>query len=99
MLSEQAMSKIQARLNQYNVRVAIWHSQLKNTEKLRIWQQAISGKIDVILGTRSALFVPFKNLGLVIVDEEHETSYKQSDNPRYHIHAMLYVYLVQRPLL
>jgi len=84
MLSEQAMSKIQVRLNQYNVRVAIWHSQLKNSEKLHIWQQAISGHIDVILGTRSALFVPLKNLGLVIVDEEHETSYKQSDNPRYH---------------
>ncbi len=83
-LSEQALLKIKNRLSDNNITIAVWHSRLTDTEKLHIWDQAIHGKIDVVLGTRSALFVPLQHLGLVIIDEEHEPSYKQSDNPRYH---------------
>ena len=84
MLSEQALNRLQERLSRHNIRSAAWHCHLSDSEKLKTWHKALQGQIDVILGTRSALFVPLKNLGLVIVDEEHEPSYKQSENPRYH---------------
>ena len=84
MLSEQALNRLQERLSRHNIRSAAWHCHLSDSEKLKTWHRALQGQIDVILGTRSALFVPLKNLGLVIVDEEHEPSYKQSENPRYH---------------
>ncbi len=84
MLSEQALAKLQSRLNAFNIRVAVWHSQLSDREKHHIWHQSLQGHIDLILGTRSAIFVPMKQLGLVIIDEEHEPAYKQSENPRYH---------------
>lgn len=83
-LSEQALAKLKSRLQASGIRIAVWHSRLSDTEKLRTWQQALSGAVDVLLGTRSALFVPLPQLKLVIVDEEHEPSYKQSENPRYH---------------
>lgn len=83
-LSEQALIKLKHRLQASGINIAIWHSRLSDTEKLNTWQKTLSGSIDVLLGTRSALFVPLPNLGLVIVDEEHEPSYKQSENPRYH---------------
>lgn len=83
-LSEQALSKLKLRLNEKQIRVGVWHSKISDSEKMRVWQQAIHGEIDVVLGTRSALFVPLKSPGLTIVDEEHEPSYKQSENPRYH---------------
>ena len=84
MLSEQALNRLQERLSKHHIRSIAWHCHLSDSEKLKTWHKAIQGKVDVILGTRSALFVPLKNLGLVIVDEEHEPSYKQSENPRYH---------------
>ena len=84
MLSEQALNRLQERLSKHKIRSAAWHCHLSDSEKLKTWHKALEGKIDVILGTRSALFVPVKRLGLVIVDEEHEPSYKQSENPRYH---------------
>lgn len=83
-LAEQAIAKIKSRFLECNIRIQTWHSRLTDSEKLHIWEQAVHDQVDVIIGTRSALFVPLKNLGLVIVDEEHEPSYKQSDNPRYH---------------
>ncbi len=65
-------------------RVACLHSALSDGERILIWQDANEGKIDVLIGTRSALFTPFKNLGLIIVDEEHDQSFKQQDGFRYH---------------
>jgi primosomal protein N' (replication factor Y) len=67
-------------------RLGIYHSKYSDAERVEIWQKQLSGHpYDVILGARSAVFLPFQNLGLVIVDEEHETSYKQQDPaPRYH---------------
>lgn len=67
-------------------RMAVYHSKYSDAERVEIWNRQLSADpYDVILGARSAVFLPFRNLGLVIVDEEHETSFKQQDPaPRYH---------------
>ena len=67
-------------------RLGIYHSKYSDAERVEIWNKQLSNcPYDVILGARSALFLPFRKLGLVIVDEEHESSYKQQDpSPRYH---------------
>lgn len=64
-------------------RVALSHSGLSEGERLDEWQKAAEGGADIVVGARSALFSPLKDLGLIIVDEEHETSYKQEDGVRY----------------
>lgn len=64
-------------------RLRIWHSAMSDGERHETWSQIASGSIDVVIGTRSALFAPLPNLGLVIVDEEHDQSYKQDRDPRY----------------
>ena len=64
--------------------VAIWHSSISDGEKFDIWQRLRSDKIRILAGVRSAVFAPLKNIGLIIIDEEHENSYKQSTPaPRY----------------
>ena len=68
-------------------KVAVFHSKYSNNERVEVWQQVLaqSPKAQIVIGARSALFLPFSNLGLVIVDEEHEQTYKQVDpSPRYH---------------
>ncbi|MBE0647581.1 MAG: primosomal protein N' [Bacteroidales bacterium] len=66
-------------------RVGIYHSRFNEQEKAEIWNRTVDHQYDVILGARSAIFTPFSNLGLVIVDEEHDSSFKQYDPaPRYH---------------
>ena len=65
--------------------VALWHSRLSRAEKAWTWRQLQQGRIRVVVGARSAVFAPLDNLGLIIVDEEQEGSYKQEDRaPRYH---------------
>ena len=64
--------------------IAIIHSRLTSLERLRIWEQIEQGQFRLILGPRSAVFSPVKNLKLIIVDEEQDDSYKQDDKPRYH---------------
>ena len=64
--------------------VAVLHSALSDVERTREWQRVRSGEARVVVGTRSAIFAPVENLGLVIVDEEQENSYKQEETPRYH---------------
>jgi primosomal protein N' (replication factor Y) len=64
--------------------VAIQHSGLSDGERHDQWQRIRRGAVDVVVGTRSAVFAPIRNLGLVIVDEEHDASYKQDESPRYH---------------
>ena len=64
--------------------VAILHSQLSGPQRNAQWQSIKSGQADVVIGARSAIFAPVDNLGLVVVDEEHEASYKQDTVPRYH---------------
>ena len=63
--------------------IAVLHSRLSTREKYYEWKKIRDGKVKICLGTRSAIFAPFQNLGLIIIDEEHENSYKQTDSPRY----------------
>ena len=82
-LTVQMMQRLQ---RVFGDRLGIYHSKYSDAERVEIWQKQLSqNPYDVILGARSAVFLPFRRLGLVIVDEEHETSYKQQDpSPRYH---------------
>ncbi|MBU21870.1 MAG: primosomal protein N' [Acidobacteria bacterium] len=68
----------------FGERVAIQHSGLSPGERHDQWHRIRSGGVDVVVGTRSAVFAPLEDLGLVIVDEEHDASYKQEETPRYH---------------
>lgn len=61
----------------------VWHSSLKSTERRRAWRAIASGEAQVVVGARSALFLPYGNLGLIVVDEAHEVSFKQDDGVRY----------------
>ncbi len=63
--------------------VALYHSYLKETERALAWKEIFEGKKNIVIGSRSTLYLPFRNLGLIVIDEEHETSYKQDKNPRY----------------
>ena len=64
--------------------IAIYHSKFNNQERIELWNKIRTGEIKIVLGARSSLYLPFKDLGLVIVDEEHDASYKQQEpNPRY----------------
>lgn len=65
-------------------RVAVLHSQLTDAERYEIWQSIVAGEVSVVVGPRSVLFAPVEDLGLIIIDEEHDASYKQDSEPRYH---------------
>lgn len=65
-------------------RMAVIHSRVSEGKRAKIWKEIHSGAIDLVVGSRSALFSPFKKLGLIIMDEEHEWTYKQEQSPRYH---------------
>lgn len=82
-LTVQIMERLQ---NVFGNRLGIYHSKYSDAERVEIWQKQMSDNpYDVILGVRSSVFLPFRDLGLVIIDEEHETTYKQEDPaPRYH---------------
>ena len=68
----------------FGEQVAILHSGLSNGEKYDEWRKVERGDAQVVVGARSAIFAPLKNLGVMIIDEEHEATYKQDSNPRYH---------------
>ena len=68
----------------FGARVAIQHSALSDGERHDQWQRIRRGEIDIVVGTRSAVFAPLTRLGLIVVDEEHDGSYKQDETPRYH---------------
>ncbi|MFT7824683.1 MAG: primosomal protein N' [Sulfurimonas sp.] len=68
----------------FGERVAMWHSKLSKKKKEEILEGIYRGQIQIVAGARSALFVPLKNLGLIVVDEEHDDSYKAMTRPRYH---------------
>ncbi|HYV90508.1 MAG TPA: primosomal protein N' [Chitinophagales bacterium] len=70
---------------QFGNKIGIYHSRFNQQERVEIWNKLLRGEYQIILGARSALFLPYENLGLVIIDEEHDSSYKQNDPaPRYH---------------
>jgi len=80
-LTPQAIARFSAALNNP---IAVWHSRITPGQRLDIFKRVKAGEIKVVLGVRSAVFMPMKNLGLIIVDEEQDDSYKQSDpSPRY----------------
>ena len=72
----------------FKFKPAIWHSSISKKNKKIIWDGIIRGKISVVIGARSSLFLPFKNLGLIIVDEEHDQSYKQDEGVIYNARDM-----------
>lgn len=66
-------------IDRFGEKATIYHSQLTPSQKLTAWDDAFSGKKQIVVGTRSALFLPFQNLGMIIVDEEHDQSFKQQE--------------------
>ena len=75
----------------FGVRPAEWHSGVNARKRARLWQAVAEGKAQVVAGARSALFLPFAKLGLIVVDEEHESAYKQEDGVAYHARDMAVV--------
>jgi len=69
----------------FNTNVAIWHSKIQKKKKNEIIENLLNGTIKIIAGARSALFLPYKNLGLIVVDEEHDDSYKANNKPRLNV--------------
>ncbi|RDI47510.1 primosomal protein N' [Falsibacillus pallidus] len=80
-LTPQMVNRFKGR---FGHKVAVLHSGLSIGEKYDEWRKILRKEVSVVVGARSAIFAPFENLGIVIIDEEHETSYKQEENPRYH---------------
>lgn len=84
-LTAEFLTRVEAR---FGARPAEWHSGATMTERRRIWRMVGQGDAQLVIGARSALFLPFQNLGLVVVDEEHDTSYKQEDGVLYNARDM-----------
>ncbi|MCJ8170402.1 primosomal protein N' [Atopomonas sediminilitoris] len=97
-LGPQTLQRFQQR---FNARIAMLHSNLTDRERLDAWLKARAGELDIILGTRSALFTPLAKPGLIVVDEEHDASYKQQEGLRYHARdlAVLRARLENTPVL
>ena len=72
----------------FGFKPAIWHSKITKKNRRIIWKNIINGKIKLVVGARSSLFLPFKDLGLIVVDEEHDSSYKQDEGIRYNARDM-----------
>lgn len=83
-LAAQTVERVKGRCEGAGVGLVVWHSLLSEGEKYDAWCSMMSGRARVVVGARSAIFAPLANLGLVIVDEEHEGAYKQDESPRYH---------------
>ncbi|MEL6519227.1 MAG: primosomal protein N', partial [Pseudomonadota bacterium] len=84
-LTAEFLSRVEAR---FGARPAEWHSGVTLTERRRCWRMVGEGGAQLIVGARSALFLPFRDLGLIVVDEEHDTSYKQEDGVLYNARDM-----------
>ncbi len=80
-LTPQFLTRFQSR---FGKKIALLHSQRSETERLFEWKRILEGKAQIVVGTRSCVFSPLKNIGLVILDEEHDRSYKQDDHVMYH---------------
>ncbi|MGC3936299.1 primosomal protein N' [Roseobacter sp. EG26] len=84
-LTAEFLTRVQER---FGAKPAEWHSGATMTERRRIWRMVGQGKAQLVIGARSALFLPFQNLGLIVVDEEHDTSYKQEEGVLYNARDM-----------
>ena len=87
-LTGQFLSRFAAR---FGVNPTEWHSELTPRRRARAWEGVAKGDVRVVVGARSALFLPYDNLGLIVVDEEHDGSYKQEEGVRYHARDMAVV--------
>ncbi len=87
-LSVQMLARFEAR---FGVRPAVWHSELTPAQRRETFRAVAEGRADVVVGARSALFLPFADLGLIVVDEEHETAFKQEDGVMYNARDMAVV--------
>ena len=97
-LTPQTISRFQSR---FHCNIVLMHSGLSDSKRLQAWQHAQTGKASIILGTRSAIFAPMANLGLIILDEEHDLSFKQQETFRYHARdvALYRAHLQQCPIV
>ncbi|CAH8224045.1 primosomal protein N' [Vibrio aestuarianus] len=97
-LTPQTINRFRKR---FNVPVEVVHSRLNDTERLNAWLAARDKIAGIVIGTRSALLTPFADLGIIIVDEEHDASYKQQDSLRYHARdvAVMRAHLEQIPIV
>ena len=84
-LTTEFIDRVEAR---FGAKPAEWHSGAGQAERRRIWKMAGEGGVQLVVGARSALFLPFRDLGLIVVDEEHDPSYKQEDGVLYHARDM-----------
>lgn len=84
-LSAEFLQRVEAR---FGARPGEWHSGITRTERRRLWHMTGRGDVGLVVGARSALFLPFRNLGLIVVDEEHDSSYKQEDVVYYNARDM-----------
>jgi primosomal protein N' (replication factor Y) len=83
-LTPQTVERFKSRFAETQEMVAVLHSHLSEGERHDEWHKIHAGRARIVVGARSAVFAPLENLGLIVVDEEHETSYKQEEAPRYH---------------
>jgi primosomal protein N' (replication factor Y) (superfamily II helicase) len=83
------MSRVETR---FACEPAQWHSDMRPRERERVWRGVASGEAKIVVGARSALFLPWKKLGLIVVDEEHENAYKQDEGVPYHARDMAVLY-------
>jgi len=97
-LTAQFLDRFAAR---FGVRPAEWHSQLSPRKRARTWGAIAAGEVQVVVGARSALFLPYADLGLIVIDEEHDPAYKQEDGARYHARDMAVVraHIAQIPVV
>ncbi|MCU9847347.1 primosomal protein N' [Defluviimonas sp. WL0024] len=84
-LTAEFLTRVEAR---FGAMPGEWHSGVTQTERRRLWRMAGEGGVGLVVGARSALFLPFRDLGLIVVDEEHDTSYKQEDGVLYNARDM-----------
>lgn len=80
-LTPQTIARFQGR---FGDQIAVLHSRLSVAERFEEWERIRSGEVSIAIGARSAIFAPFENLGLIVIDEEHEQSYASDKNPKYH---------------
>ena len=88
-LTQQFLTRVEER---FAAEPAAWHSELRPRERERVWRGVGEGRARIVVGARSALFLPWRKLGLIVVDEEHEGAYKQEEGVPYHARDMAIVY-------
>ena len=84
-LTPQTIERFRSR---FDVEVALWHSNMTDKQRYQTWQQTRSGIAKIVIATRSGVFLPFKQLGMIVIDEEHDASFKQQDGFKYHCRSI-----------